>query len=124
MIATFSTDAAGIIKHLYIKKAMFPADAARITRHVFPTAAVGIQVKYCSVLRMFPLLQWENMEIQYTNPAAKCQKTKFRSATDTVGLSVPQEQGSGAAAAATRRLSMLPPTLLTGAQWGRHEQRL
>ncbi len=48
---------------------MFPADAAGITTHVFPTVAVGIQVKYCSV-HMLPLLRWEYMQIHNTNPAA------------------------------------------------------
>jgi hypothetical protein len=41
---------------------------------VFPTVAAGIQVEYCRVLHMLPLLLWENMQIHYTNPAANCQR--------------------------------------------------
>ena len=87
---------------------MFPADVAGITTHVFPTVVVGIQVKYCSVLHMLPLLRWEYMQIHNTNPAAHCQKTKIRSATDTVGLSVPQEQGMGYPAKEASAIKRVP----------------
>jgi hypothetical protein len=49
------------------EKQFFPAVAAGITTRVFPTVAVGIQVKYCRVLHMLPLLLWENLLLHYTS---------------------------------------------------------
>ncbi len=48
-----------------------------------PAVAVGV-------------MQWTapHCRVHNTNPAAKCQQKLFCSATDTVGLSVPQEQGT------------------------------
>jgi hypothetical protein len=53
---------------------MFPADAAGFIIKVFPADAVGIKLKYCRVLHLLPLLQWEILHLHYTNPTAKCHK--------------------------------------------------
>ena len=62
MIATFPADEVGIMIH-------FPLLRRGITTSVFPTVAVGIQVKPYRVLNISPLLWRENLLLHYTNPA-------------------------------------------------------